>query len=84
MLIADIDPVDELRSPPLVSASVPAQDGTDAVYRIRVRGHKKSFKDTESVLKDKKSIAGYYATTKERRAKRRRDTDEETGVVSPP
>jgi hypothetical protein len=75
-VFADIDPVDELRSPPLVSASVPAQNGTDAVYCIQVRGYKQSFKNTESVLKDKKSRDATYATTKERREKRKRDTEE--------
>jgi hypothetical protein len=75
-VFAEIDPVDELRSPPLVSASVPTQDGTDEVYRIQVRGHKESFKDTDSVSKDKKSIVAKYATHKARHEKRKRDTEE--------
>jgi hypothetical protein len=87
-VFAELDPDDEERSPPLVSASVPAQDGTDAVYCIQVRGDKQSFKDTKSVLKDKKSRAATYATTKarraERRAKRKRDAEEAEEAISSP
>ena len=84
MLIADIDPVDELRSPPLVSASVPAQNGTDEVYCIQVRGNKESFKDTASVLVDKKSIKNSNKVKKARHDKRKRDTEEAEEAISSP
>ena len=81
---ADTDPENEERSPPLLSASVPINDGTDTVYCIQVRGHKQSFQNTPSVLADKESNEASNAAKKERHKKRKLEANEPTGEAVPP
>jgi hypothetical protein len=66
-VFAAVDPFDPTRSPPLVSASVLTLDGTDAGYRIRVRGNKQSFPDTPSVVADRATNKATREKTKARR-----------------
>jgi hypothetical protein len=58
--------------------SLPANDGTDKVYRIRVGLRGQPFPDTPSVVADKATIESYNAVTKARRDKRKRKADEIT------
>jgi hypothetical protein len=74
-VFSDKDLDDEDRSPPLLSASVHAQDGTDTVYCVRVRGNKQSFLDTASVLVDEETNKTWIADRKLRHNKRKRDAE---------
>ena len=69
---ADIDPVNPNRYPPLQSCIVTSHSGkTD--YKVAVRGHKKKFQGTKSVLADEVKIAVYNFKRAERRNKRKAD-----------
>ena len=76
---ADIDPVNPNRYPPLKSCSVTSHDGKNT-YKIAVRGRKKKFQGTKSVLADEVKIVEKQHQDRERRNKRKADaisTDED-------
>jgi hypothetical protein len=75
-VFAEIDTDDVDRPPQLLSASVPANDGTDTVYRIRVGGKGRPFPDTLSVLADKATIKKYNTVTNARDQACKRKADE--------
>jgi hypothetical protein len=72
---ADSDPDDPERSPPLIAASIPTDDGK-TVYRILVRGNKQRFPDTPSVVADRATNKAKYQKDKERRQNRKRNAAE--------
>jgi hypothetical protein len=83
-VFAAVDPDDPERSPPLVSASVPAHDGTDMVHRIRVRGNKQSFPDTPSVVEDRATNNVKNEKDKARRQERKRNAAESVDRAESP
>jgi hypothetical protein len=83
-IFADVDPDDPTRSPPLVSASVPAHDGTGTVYRIRVGGKKQRFPDTPSVVADRATNKAKNERNKERRQNRKRNAAESVDSAESP
>jgi hypothetical protein len=83
-VFADVDPFDPERSPPLVSASIPTNDGTGTVYRIRVRGNKQRFPDTPSVVEDRATNKAKYEKDKARRQERKRGAAESVDSAESP
>jgi len=80
---ADIDPVNPNRYPPLKSCTVTSHDGkTD--YKVAVRGHKKKFQGTKSVLADEATIAAEQRRKVVRHNKRKADaiSKNEEGILS--
>jgi hypothetical protein len=75
-VFAEIDTGDVERPAPLLSASVPANDGTDTVYRIRVGGKGRPFPDTPSVVADKATMKARHTVTKARHQACKRKADE--------
>jgi hypothetical protein len=73
-VFAEIDMKHVERPPPLISASVSANDGTGTLYKIRVG----PFPDTPSVVADKASVKASYAATNSRHRERKRKAEELT------